>query len=236
MVAGTATAVTTTIMADQADTQALLRLVTWLSPVFPVGSFAYSGGLEQAVADGLVTRAADLRLWLETLLTRGAMWNDALLLAEGYEGHDDPQRLKVASDLAEAMAASSERRMETVLQGEAFLAAARKWPSAVLDLLGSAAAYPVAVGSVAGAHRTGLRSTLAVYLGAAASNAVSAAIRCGVIGQRDGVGVLADLENTIAAVADRASQASLDELGSATIMADISSLRHETLYTRLFRS
>ncbi|WP_331374974.1 urease accessory protein UreF [Sinorhizobium chiapasense] len=223
-------------MADQADTQALLRLVTWLSPAFPVGSFAYSGGLEQAVHDGLVTGAEELRLWLETLLTRGAMWNDALLLAESYEGHDDPQRLKAASELAEAMAGSSERHMETVLQGEAFLAAARSWPSAVFESLEPVAAYPVAVGAVAGAHRTGLRPALAAYLGAAASNAVSAAIRCGVIGQRGGVGVLAGLESTIAAVADRAAPASLDELGSATIMADISSLRHETLHTRLFRS
>ncbi|MCA1444387.1 urease accessory protein UreF [Ensifer sp. IC4062] len=223
-------------MADHADTQALLRLVTWLSPAFPVGSFAYSGGLEQAVDDGLVTSAEELRLWLETLLTRGAMWNDALLLAESYQGHDDPRRLKAASELAEAMAASSERHKETVLQGEAFLAAARRWPSAVFELLGPVAAYPVAVGAVAGAHGTGLHSALAAYLGAAASNAVSAAIRCGVIGQRDGVGVLVGLENTIAAVAERAAQTSLDELGSATIMADISSLRHETLYTRLFRS
>lgn len=227
---------TTTSMADQADMQALLRLVTWLSPAFPVGSFAYSGGLEQAVADGLVTNAEELWLWLETLLTRGAIWNDALLLAESYEGYDDLRRLKAASELAEAMAASSERHMETVRQGEAFLAAARNWPSDVFELLGQVVAYPVAVGAVAGAHRTGLRPVLAAYLGAVASNAVSAAIRCGVIGQRDGVGVLARLENTIAAIADRAAQASLDELGSATIMADISSLRHETLYTRLFRS
>ncbi|QLL63836.1 urease accessory protein UreF [Sinorhizobium mexicanum] len=223
-------------MADQPDTLALLRLVTWLSPAFPAGSFAYSGGLEQAVHDGLVTNAEELRLWLETLLTRGGMWNDALLLAESYEGRDDPRRLKAASELAEAMAGSSERHMETVLQGEAFLAAARNWSSVVFDLLGPVAAYPVAVGAVAGAHRTGLRPSIAAYLGAATSNAVSAAIRCGVIGQRDGVGVLAGLENTIAAVADRAAQASLDELGSATIMADISSLRHETLHTRLFRS
>ncbi|MDK1489932.1 urease accessory protein UreF [Sinorhizobium sp. 7-81] len=223
-------------MADQADIRALLRLVTWLSPAFPVGSFSYSGGLEQAVHDGLVTSAEELRLWLETLLMHGAIWNDALLLAECYQAHDDPQRLKAASELAEAMAGSYERHMETMLQGEAFLAAARNWPGAVFDLLGPVAAYPVAAGAVAGAHRTGLRAALAAYLGAATSNAVSAAIRSGVIGQRNGVGVLAALESTIATVADRAAQASLDELGAATIMADISSLRHETLHTRLFRS
>ena len=93
-----------------------------------------------------------------------------------------------------------------------------------------------AVGAVAGAHRTGLEPALAAYLNATASNAVSVAIRCGVTGQRDGVGVLAGLEGTISAVAACAARGSLDDLGSAAIMADIASLRHETLHSRLFRS
>ncbi len=228
--------VTTTSMAEDAATQALLRLVTWLSPAFPVGSFSYSGGLEQAVHDGLVTSADELRLWLETLVSNGAAWNDALLLAESYRAHDDARRLEATGELAEALAGSRERHMETMLLGEAFLAAAGHWPHPVLEMLGSTAAYPVAVGAVAGAHRTGLEPTLAAFLNATASSAVSVAIRCGVIGQRDGVGVLAGLEAAITAVASRAARGSLDDLGSAAIMADIASLRHETLHSRLFRS
>ncbi|APG92105.1 urease accessory protein UreF [Sinorhizobium americanum] len=228
--------VTTTTMADEAATQALLRLVTWLSPAFPVGAFSYSGGLEQAVHDGLVASAGDLRQWLETLMNRGSIWNDALLLAESYRGHDDPARLRAVAELAEALAGSRERHMETMLLGEAFLAAAGHWPHPVLETLGSTAAYPVAVGAVAGAHRTGFEPTIAAFLNATASNAVSVAIRCSVIGQRDGVGLFAGLEAAIAAVAARATRGSLDDLGSAAIMADIASLRHETLHSRLFRS
>lgn len=225
-----------TIMAEHADTQALTRLLTWLSPAFPVGSFSYSGGLEQAVHDGLVRNAEDLRLWLETLMHRGALWNDALLLAESYRSHGDQPRLQAVAELAEALAGSRERHMETMLLGEAFLAAAAHWPHPVLHLLGSETAYPVAVGAVAGAHATGLEPALAAYLNASVSNAVSVAIRCGVAGQRDGVGVLAGLEKTIAVVAAGAARSSLDDLGSAAIMADIESLRHETLHSRLFRS
>ncbi|AWI58213.1 urease accessory protein [Sinorhizobium fredii] len=228
--------VTTTIMAEEAVVQALLRLVTWLSPAFPVGAYSYSGGLEQAVHDGLVTNADDLRLWLDTLMNHGPLWNDALLLAESFRGHADPARLQAVAELAEALAGSRERHMETMLLGEAFLAAAGHWPHPVLETLGPTAAYPVAVGAVAGAHRTGLEPTLAAYLNATASSAVSVAIRCGVIGQRDGVGVLAGLEAGIAAVASRAARGSLDDLGSAAIIADIASLRHETLHSRLFRS
>jgi urease accessory protein len=230
------TAAITPIMAEHADTQALLRLVTWLSPAFPVGSFSYSGGLEQVVHDGLVTSADDLHLWLETIMHRGALWNDALLLAESYRSHADAPRLKAVAELAEALAGSRERHMETMLLGEAFLAAASHWPHPVLEMLGAETAYTVAVGAVAGAHRIGLEPALAAYLNASASNGVSVAIRCGVTGQRDGVGVLAGLEETIATVAARATRSSLDDLGSAALIADIASLRHETLHSRLFRS
>lgn len=229
-------AITIITMAERVDTQALLRLVTWLSPAFPVGAFSYSNGLEQAVHDRHVTNGESLRLWLDALLRHGSGWNDAVLLAEAYRAFDDPARLALVIELAEAMAASRERHMETMLQGEAFLAATRHWPHPMLDRLGDGVAYPVAVGAVAGAHATGLEPAIAAYLHASVSNAVSVAIRCSVTGQRDGVGLVAALEPTIAAVAREAEAASLENLGSATITADISSLRHETLHSRLFRS
>ncbi|KRD69896.1 urease accessory protein UreF [Ensifer sp. ENS10] len=222
-------------MAERLDTQALLRLVTWMSPAFPVGAFSYSSGLEQAVHDRLITDAEELRSWLETVLCHGSGWNDALLFAESYRAVNDSVRLAAVADLAEALAGSRERHTETTLQGQAFLVAARSWPHPVLDALPETV-YPVAVGAVAGAHETGLEPALAAFLNAAVSNAVSVVIRCGVIGQRDGVGVIAALEPIIAATAGKAANASLDDLGSATIMADISALKHETLHSRLFRS
>ncbi|NRQ15864.1 urease accessory protein UreF [Ensifer sesbaniae] len=223
-------------MAERADTQALLRLATWLSPAFPVGAFSYSSGLEQAVHDRLVTDAVELRSWLETVICHGSGWNDALLLAESYRASGDAPRLAAAAELAEALAGSRERHTETMLQGQAFLAAARSWPHLVFDALSETVAYPVAVGAVAGGHQTGLEPALAAFLNASVSNAVSVAIRCGVTGQRDGMGVIAALEPVIAATASKAATASLDDLGSATIIADISALRHETLHSRLFRS
>lgn len=223
-------------MAERADTQALLRLATWLSPAFPVGAFSYSSGLEQAIHDRLVTDATELRSWLETVICYGSGWNDALLLAESYRASGDAARLAAAAELAEALAGSRERHAETMLQGQAFLAAARSWPHPVFDALSETVAYPVAVGAVAGGHETGLEPALAAFLNASVSSAVSVAIRCGVIGQRDGMGVIAALELVIAATASKAATASLDDLGSATIVADISALRHETLHSRLFRS
>lgn len=228
-------AITTTTMAETASPVALVRLMTWLSPAFPVGAFSYSGGLEQAVSDGDIFDAGTLRDWLASLLAHGNLWNDAVLFAEAHRAADDRARLMAVAALAEALAGSAERHRETMLQGEAFLTAALSWPHPVLEALDKAA-YPVAVGAVSGAHGIAAEAALAAYLHAIVSNLVSVAIRCGVIGQRDGVATLAGLEARIIDLATVTSASTLEDLGSATIRADITSLRHETLSTRLFRS
>ncbi|WP_454850657.1 urease accessory protein UreF [Rhizobium binxianense] len=223
-------------MTEDGELQALLRLTAWLSPAFPVGSFAYSGGLERAVHDGLVKDAASLGNWIETLIANGTAWNDAVLLAESHRSHAEAGRLAKAAELAEALAGSRERHQETMLLGEAFLAAARAWPDGIFDRLPARAAYPVAVGAVSGAHGIPLGQALAMFLHAYASQAVSAGIRLGVAGQKDGVGILAGLEGCIARIAERAARSTLEDLGSATVQADIAGLRHEVQQTRLFRS
>jgi len=232
----TTTGITTITMAETASPEALVRLMTWLSPAFPVGAFSYSGGLEQAVTDGDVRDAGSLRDWLASLLAHGALWNDAVLFAEAHRSVEDAERLATVAGLAEALSGSAERHRETMLQGEAFLAAAAGWPHPVLAMLGELSAYPIAVGAVSGGHGIAGETALAAYLHAVASNLVSVAIRCGVIGQRDGVATLAGLEARILALAAAAARSTLDDLGSATVRADIASLKHETLTTRLFRS
>lgn len=223
-------------MSDPGQNTALLRLLTWLSPAFPIGAFAYSGGLEQAVADGLVSDAAGLERWIGTLLASGSAWNDAVLLAEAHHAHDDGPRLADVVALAAALAGSQERHQETTLLGDAFVTAAMAWPQLVFDRLPERPAYPVAIGAISGAHGIALDQALLAFLHSVASQLVSVGIRTGVAGQRQGVALLAALEATITQVASRAAASTLDDLGSATIQADVSSLRHETLGTRLFRS
>lgn len=231
----TTTMTTTTITMD-IDGQSLIRLMTWLSPAFPVGAFAYSGGLERAVHDGLVRDADELLTWLETLLASGAWWNDAVLAAEAWRAHDDPPRLADVIELAEALAGSAERHLEIMAQGEAFAAAAGAWPHPIHRILGERPPYAAAVGAVAAAHGVPLDKTITAFLHALASQAVSAAIRLGVLGQRQGVGILAALETVILQVSGRACGSTPDDLGSATVIADLSAIRHETQHSRLFRS
>ncbi|WP_136661226.1 urease accessory UreF family protein [Nitratireductor sp. XY-223] len=223
-------------MIEGLSNPALLRLMSWMSPSFPVGAFAYSNGLERAVHDAMIGNAAQLQEWLSDLITIGSAWNDAVLFAESWRRASDDGDLPELAELAEALATSSERHLETVKQGAAFLEAAAAWPSPVLDLLCKECPLPVAAGALAGAHGIPLSPALAAYLHAFTANLVQAGLRLMALGQADGVRVLAALETTIAKIAERAAAATLDDLGGATVLAEIAAMNHETQYSRLFRS
>lgn len=223
-------------MAVRGTVDALLRLLTWMSPAFPLGAFSYSGGLESAVEDRRVVNAVDLRQWISLVLARGTFWNDAVLFSQAWNSHENADALADLVELAQALAGSAERCRETVLLGDAFRDAASAWPHDVFACLPKNTPYPVAVGAIAAAHDIALADALAAYLHSSVSQFVSAGIRLGVAGQKDGVAILAQLEAEIAAVAVRAAESTLDDLGSATILADTAAMRHETMGTRLFRS
>ncbi|MEQ1954573.1 urease accessory protein UreF [Mesorhizobium sp. CN2-181] len=223
-------------MPEAAGGKALLKLLFWLSPAFPVGSFSYSHGLERAVEDGLVADADDLSDWLETLLRRGSGWNDAVLFAEAWRSARASGNLREVTDLAAALAGSRERHMESTLQGAAFLKAAEAWPAASLSTLPDDCAYCVAVGAMAGAHGVPLGDALGAFLQAFATNLVQAGIRLGVTGQQGAVALIAGLESTVLDVAACAENSSLDDLGACAVISDIAAMRHETQYSRLFRS
>jgi urease accessory protein len=212
----------------------LLRLLTWLSPAFPVGSFGYSHGLETAVREGAVTDAGALSRWIAALLEHGSAWSDAVLARAAWTAvtAEDHAALDEVAELAAALAPSAERRRETLAQGEAFLTAVAAWaPPPILSC-----AYPVAVGAAAGAAGIPLQPALTAWLHAFAASLVSAGIRLIPLGQTDAVAVIAGLEGVILRTAGRAAESTLDDLGGCTILADVASMRHETLDGRLFIS
>ena len=227
---------TTIIMITENTDQSLLRLLTWLSPAFPVGSFAYSGGLEAAVREGHVSNSADLGDWLEFTLGHGQAWNDAVLLAEAWNAAGDPGRLAEAADLARSLAGSAERYLESTAQGDAFTAAASPWLAHRIDGIELDTPYPVAVGAVAAASGVGLHATLVAWLHALCSQLISAGIRLSVLGQREAMALLHALEPAILETSGRAQTSTIDDLGSAAVISEILSARHETLGVRLFRS
>jgi urease accessory protein len=208
-----------------------LTLMQWLSPGYPVGAFAYSHGLEQAVATGNVSDAASFQDWLTDILRFGSGRSDAILLHTAYRA-ETSDRIAELDALAEALAPSSERRMETTLQGAAFA----RTTAAIWGSDAAPRAFPVAIGAAARAQGLDAQLTAAAYLHGFAANLTSAAIRLIPLGQTEGQAALAALTPLCQDIACETATQSPDDIGSSCFAADIASMQHETLYSRQFRS
>ena len=207
----------------------LLTLVQWLSPAFPTGAFAYSHGLEQAIAEGLVTNEADFECWLWGILRHGAGWQDAVLLNLALQKGADHGAL---ADLARALAPSAERLLETTAQGEAFA----RTVSAMTGREILAAALPVALGQAASALALPREEIIALAAHAFASNLVSVATRAVPLGQTAGQRILAALHPLLSEIAREAAQAGEESLANAALAGDLLALRHESLDVRIYRT
>jgi urease accessory protein len=228
---------------ERLDASALYRLMAWLSPAYPVGAFSYSSGIEWAVEAGDIINAETLRGWLAVMIGQGGGSCDAALFAHAHRAAAaaDDATLRTVAELAAAFAPSKERHLESTAQGNAFVEATRAaWACEAVERLKSIwdgpVAYPVAVAVATAGHAVALEPAMGAYLQALAANWVSAGVRLIPLGQSDGQRVLAALEPVVAATAQRALVVKLDDIGSSALRADLASARHETQYTRLFRS
>lgn len=234
------TTTTTTMTVTMTDTSTW-RLLAWLSPSFPTGAYAYSHGLEWAIESRDVFDSASLDLWLSDVLRHGAGRSDVILLRHAHRAANDLDALADLAELAAAMAPARERQAETLGQGGAFFAAATPWHAGVLPALAARIgerhiAYPVALGALAGAHKIPENATAAGFLQAFTANLIFAAVRLIPLGQTAGLRVLAALELITLQVAVDSQNATLDDIGGFAFRSDIAAMRHETQYTRLFRS
>ncbi|MEN3794188.1 urease accessory UreF family protein [Fulvimarina sp. MAC3] len=183
--------------------------------------------------------ADDTRDWIAVLLTSGSGWNDAVLFTESHHAASDSDkaRLEAANELALALGFSLERRTETEHFGEAFREAAKPWRSEdQIAITEGPVAYPVAAGSLSASLGLCLEEALTGFLHGFSNMLVQAAIRLVPLGQSDAVAITHGLGPVIAETARQAAGSSPDDLGSAAILSDIHSMRHETLSPRLFSS
>jgi urease accessory protein len=228
---------------EQTEFASLYRLMAWLSPAFPFGAFSYSSGIEWAVEAGDIKDAETLRAWLAVMLGEGGGFCDAVFFVHTHSAVavNDDAALRVVTELAAAFVPSKERFLETTAQGRAFLdATSAAWPCPAVKRFASVwngpVALPVAVGVACAGHGIACEAALHAFLHAVVANWISAGVRLIPLGQTDGQRVLAALEEPVAAAATRALKTPLDEVGSCALRADLASMRHETQYTRLFRS
>ncbi len=209
-------------MTDATD---LLRLVQWLSPGFPIGGFAYSQGLETAIAAGDVHDAASLQDWITAILIFGSARSDAILISHARDGAD-------LTDYALALAPSAERHIEMMEQGRAFgraIAAITGTPQPVLP-------YSLALAHASRNLNIPTNTVVMLWLQAAAAQLASVGVRFIPIGQTDGQRILAALAPLITRLAADCATAPLSDIGTATIAADLASMQHETLPVRIYRT
>ncbi len=215
--------------------------MSWLSPAYPVGSYTYSHGLENALEQGLISDAGDARKWISDILSLGSGVPDLVFVSEAYDAVGSPDRLRDVAELAIAFQPTAEISLESRAQGEAFLkVTTAAWHCDALDTLQKVwpgpYAYPVVVGVAAFGHGVEKTATLVAYAHAFVANLVSAAVRLIPLGQTEGQRITARLAADVRAVAQRALTTPLESVSSTTPVADITSMQHETQYTRLFRS
>ncbi|MEX3017567.1 urease accessory protein UreF [Gymnodinialimonas hymeniacidonis] len=209
----------------------ILTLTQWLSPAYPVGAFAYSHGLESVVEDGHVRDVCALRKWLEDVLRYGAGANDARFIAAAWHAETAEDVIDIDAT-ARAFCPSRERLLETEQIGVAF----GKVTDAVWAQATGKLTYPVALGRAAKLQGLPLNLTLRVALQAMMSNLIACAQRLAPIGQTEAQGLLRDLAATCCDVAEDAADGDLSRLSSTAFIGDIASMRHETQYSRIFRT
>jgi urease accessory protein len=226
-----APALPTRLPADAAgsgEDAALLTLTQWLSPAFPLGSFAYSHGLEHAIAHGAVRDAAALEAWLVHLLRFGSGRADAALLHAALRGED----ACALAATARALAASAERARETEEQGAALVRAV----NALTGRADPPRPLPVALGVAARPLGLPPERVAALYLQAFCGNLVACATRFVPLGQTEGQHVLARLAPAILAVAREVATLPVDRIASAAFGADLAAMAHETMDVRIFKT
>lgn len=204
-----------------------LRAVQYLSPAFPIGSFAYSQGLEMAISARSVTDSQSLQDWISAQLRHGSAYMDAIFIAHARSGNCDD-----LADLAYGFAASKERDLELREMGRAFGAQISGLTGVEFPNL----PLPVAIGLATRSLDLPTADILALFLQGFAAQMVSVGVRFIPLGQSAGQAILAALAPQILAIAAHAAHAELDEMSSATIGADMASMAHETLEVRIYRT
>ena len=205
----------------------VMILQNWFSPVFPIGAFSYSNGLEMAIQDGRIMDQDSLYDWISALLAHGTGRNDAIMIKSAYEG------LPELNDLCLALSASKERYQETTELGQAFC---RVFNASHDGNLPEGLAYPIAVGMASRMLGLNLILTIQCYLQAFAANLISVGIRTIRIGQQSGQDCLLCLYPVIEDVTANTITATIDDIGGAVFHADLMTMKHESITPRIYRS
>jgi urease accessory protein len=227
------------------DPDELCRALHLGSPALPIGSFSYSQGLETAVELGLIRNEEDARKWIDDGLTEVIARCDAPLVAFVYRACFSRPSADFLSEIAYwnswflASRESMELRRETEQMGWSLLQLAHglKWITltAVTALL-NPIAFPSAFALSAAGLALSETTTLTAFCFSWLESQVAAAIKLVPLGQAAGHRILTQCRTKVPIVVESAAETTPADISSWAPMLGILSARHETQYSRLFRS
>lgn len=239
------TAESTSAIAPVSPPAGLLHTLWLASPALPVGGFSYSEGLEAAIDAGLVTDEHSAAQWLVDQLHLGQARSDLPVFAQAFaawQAHD-LERIRALNDWVLTTRETQELRLQTEQMGRSLLEWARSLGAlgqGITDSLLQARlappTYPVAMACAAAASGAPLPQSLTGFAFGWAENMVQAAIKSVPLGQGAGQRMLARLVGEIPAAVEHAIALPDEQRQAFTPMLAILSARHETQYSRLFRS
>jgi urease accessory protein len=221
----------------------LVRLLQLASPTLPVGAYSYSQGLESAVEAGIVRDSGGAEAWIVGLLEHSTARLEApifLRLIDAWQ-RDDARAVEAWNALLLASRETAEFRAETAQMGYSLA----RLLTDIGDLDGQSLAVlhaleecTFAAAFALAAAKWGIsgEDALLAYLWAWLENQVMAAVKSVPLGQTDGQRLLHAMGGRLDGIAARAATLADDELGSFVPGLALLSSRHETQYSRLFRS
>ncbi len=206
--------------------ESLQILQTWFSPLFPVGSFSYSHGLEAMINDNLIKSKEDILEYLKCILKYGSGKNDIILIKYAYQGEE-------INDLALSLCPTKERKIESIEMGNAFRKVLEdSWNYKIQENT----AYSVSVGKAARYFKIPLNLTIISYLQSFASNLINVCIKHIPIGQKVGQDCIIQMYDLIREIENESKNLELEDLGGVCFNSDIYSIKHENLKTRIYKT
>jgi len=218
----------------------LLAALHLASPALPVGGFAYSQGLEQAVEDRWVSSMEQAYVWIRDVMVLSLARQELPLWLVCHRAAlaRDWQTLRDVNDALYALRETAEFRLESIQMGHSMAKLFKQWQggAALLELTEFNWVYPSAHAALSAVSGIDEQMALTAYLWSWVENQSIAAVKIIPLGQIDGQILLHRLKIDIERAINTAMSISPEDLGSVAVGLSIASSRHESQYSRLFRS
>ena len=199
-------------------------LQIWFSSSFPIGSYAYSHGLEAIIDNKLIKNKDDVEEFLNALLFNGTLRNEYIFIKSIYEG-------KEINNLILSSASSKERQIEMVDMGNSF----RKIMKQSWDFeLAENTAFTYCLTKAAIHFNIKFEYLIKFYLQSFISNLINVCVKHIPISQKDGQKLNVIFINQIQDFLQKSEKLNLEDIGSTFFIGDLFSIKHENLETRIY--